>query len=305
MTSRTSRSAPAVVLLIAVLAVVDVGAQDLEPRAFSPAPVGLHFGVLAYAYSSGNIFFDPALPIAGAEGQVHSATLGYVRTLSLVGRSAKVAALVPYAWGDWNGDVDGTNRTRVADGFADPAIQLSVIAVGAPAFAAGRAAPRLGRTLVGVGIAVQLPLGQYDPDRLINLGSNRWVFVPRLGISHRTGAWTLEANTSASFYTDNDDAYQDTELSQAPLWSLVVDAVYQFRPGLWAGIAGGVGAGARTTIDGVPKDTYQQNLRLGAVVAYPLTARASLKALYLHNPSTERGADFDTVSLAYQVRWGG
>ncbi len=280
-------------------------AQDLEPRAFSPAPKGMNFAVLVYGHSTGNIFFDPILPIEGAEGTVHSATVAYVRTLSLFGKSSKLMAAIPHAWGDWQGVVGGEAATRSAQGLADPAVQLTVNFVGSPALELKDMASYSEGTVVGGSLLVKMPLGQYDPDRLINLGANRWTFVPRLGVSHRFGGWYLELVGSASFYTDNNDAYQDSELSQAPLMGVVLDAIHQFKPGMWLGVGDGVGTGARTTVSGVPKDTYQQNTRLGMTFAFPLSRYSSLKAVWVHSLKTKRGADFDTLSLAYQVRWGG
>ncbi len=306
MPHRAKHMFPAGTVLAVFLVTANVAAaQDLEPRAFAPAPKGLNFAVVAYGYSAGNILFDPVLPISGAEGKVHSATLAYVRTLALFGKSAKLAAIAPYAWGDWSGDIDGQRRTRSATGLADPALQLTVNFVGAPAFSSREMVSYTEGTIVGMSLLVKLPLGQYDPDRLVNLGSNRWVLAPRLGISHRLDQWTFEAIGSVHFYSDNNDAFQDTELSQTPLWGLVLDSIYQFRRGMWFGFGGGVGAGARTTISGVPKDTYQRNIRVGFTFAYPLSPRTSLKIVYVHSPKTERGADFDTLSLAWQMRWGG
>jgi len=265
----------------------------------------MNFALLAYGYSTGNIFFDPALPIEDAEGTVQSVTLAYVRTLSFFGKSAKLAGVLPRAWGDWNGYLEGEYRTRTASGFADPGLQLTVNFIGSPAMTLQDMARYKEGTIVGASLLVRMPLGQYDADRLINLGTNRWTFVPRIGISHRVNRWTFEAIGSASFYTDNNDAYQDSELSQAPLFGFVVDAIYQFKRGFWMGLAGGYGTGARTTVSGVPKDTYQQNVRLGATLVFPLSRYSSLKATFLRSPSTKRGADFDTYSLAYQARWGG
>jgi len=293
-------------LMVGILLIApQADAQDLEPRAFSPAPKGMNFAMLSYGYSTGNIFFDPAIPIEDAEGTVQSLTLAYVRTLSFFGKSAKLAGVLPRAWGDWEGNVDGEFRTRTASGFADPGLQLTVNFVGAPAMTMQDMAQYKEGTIVGAILLVRLPLGQYDSDKLINLGTNRWTIVPRLGVSHRVKRWTFEAICSASFYTDNNDAYQDSELSQAPLFGLVADVIYQFKRGLWMGFGAGVGTGARTTVSGVPKDTYQQNVRLGLTFVYPMSKHSSLKAVFLRSPSTKRGADFDTVSLAYQARWGG
>jgi hypothetical protein len=36
-------------------------AQDIEPRAYSNAPVGMNFLVAAYGYSEGGVSFDPSV----------------------------------------------------------------------------------------------------------------------------------------------------------------------------------------------------------------------------------------------------
>ena len=53
--------------------------------------------------------------------------------------------------------------------------------------------PRDGRYLEDV--------GQYDPTKLVNLGSNRWTFKPELGYSRRWGHWLFDAYASVWFFT--------------------------------------------------------------------------------------------------------
>ena len=89
------RFAPTLIVLLALAANGAARAQDLEPRAFSPAPVGMNFALVGYGYGVGNVLFDQALPVADARGRLHSATAGYVRTLDLLGATAKLAAVVP------------------------------------------------------------------------------------------------------------------------------------------------------------------------------------------------------------------
>jgi hypothetical protein len=38
-------------------------AQELEPRAYSAAPVGLNFLVAGYGYAQGGVALDPAVPL--------------------------------------------------------------------------------------------------------------------------------------------------------------------------------------------------------------------------------------------------
>ncbi|MBK7519074.1 MAG: transporter [Gammaproteobacteria bacterium] len=52
---------------------------------------------------------------------------------------------------------------------------------------AWRAAHPVG-TSAGIALDVQLPLGRYDEDKLINLGQNRYVFRPQLGVLQHTRA---------------------------------------------------------------------------------------------------------------------
>jgi hypothetical protein len=43
------------------------------------------------------------------------------------------------------------------------------------------------------------PLGQYNEDKLVNLGNNRWFFKPDIGISKALGALAIELSTGVFF----------------------------------------------------------------------------------------------------------
>ena len=175
-------------------------AQDLEPRAFSPVPVSVNFAGFGYGYSFGNVLLDPAVPLEDGTGKVHSLLGAYVRTFSLFGMSAKADAVVPFAVGDWEGRLAGQDTSRSASGMGDPAVRLSVNFVGAPALEMPRFMTYRQGTVVGASLRVIAPLGQYDESKLINLGTNRWTFVPRVGVSQRLGRWNLEGVTAAWFF---------------------------------------------------------------------------------------------------------
>ena len=92
-------------LLLLAAVVIMVGfpmrlrAQDLEPRAFSPVPVGMNFAAFGYGYSFGNVLLDPSIPLEDGTGKVHSFVGAYVRTFSFFGMTAKADAIVPFAFG--------------------------------------------------------------------------------------------------------------------------------------------------------------------------------------------------------------
>ena len=77
------------VALVLVTSTSSAAAQDLEPGAYSNTPIGLNFLIAGYAYTSGGVAIDPALPLKNADVEVNSATLAYARSIDLLGRSAK------------------------------------------------------------------------------------------------------------------------------------------------------------------------------------------------------------------------
>ena len=282
-----------------------VRAQDLEPRSFSPAPSGLNITGLGFTSSRGNVFFDKALLIEDATGVVRSATGLYARTFGIFGRSAKVVAVVPFAWGDWEGLLDGQPATTSRRGFVDPALLFTVDLVGAPAVGLKEFVAYKEGMIFGTSVLVVAPLGQYDPSKLINLGSNRWVIRPRLGFSGRLKRWTLEAMADVYFFTDNQEAYGGTVMSQKPLYSMQANVIYTFRKGIWLAVSAGLADGGRPSVNGVEKEKIDRNTRLGAVLVLPINRRQSIKVSYTNSVRTKVGGDYDLLGVFFQYKWGG
>ena len=307
--SRASRVALVAFALVAAvgLGASDATAQDLEPRAFSNAPVGLNFVLAGYAYSTGNLLFDDAvaaaLQIQEASGRIHQGVLGYVRTVDFFGLSGRVGVIVPLAAGRWEGIVADTIAAVSREGFGDPRLLFSVGFIGAPALRGREFVRYQERAVVGASLQVIAPFGQYDAAKLINLGSNRWSFKPRVGMSYTRGRWTLEFYGSAWLFTDNPDALGQ-RIVQDPIYALEGHGIYFFRPGLWLAVDAGYGTGGRSSVGGESKDDFRKDTRLGAQLSVPLARRHSLKLVYVTSASTRIGADFDTFSLLYQYRWG-
>lgn len=308
MTDRRPAARGSLLCLVAVATAVGfparLGAQDLEPRAFSPVPVSVNFAGVGYGYSFGNVLLDPSIPLEDGTGKVHSLLGAYVRTFSFFGMSAKADAIVPAAFGDWEGTLAGQDTSRTANGLGDPSARLTVNFVGAPALEMPRFMTYRQKTVVGASLKVVAPLGQYDNTRIINLGTNRWTFVPSIGASRKLGHWYIEGVGSVWLFTANPDA-RGQRLQQDPLWAVQASASYVFDSGAWLSANGAWGSGGRATVGGVKGTARQENVRFGATAAYPLTRRASLKLAYIGGASTRLGADFDSFILVYQYRWGG
>src|SRR6266478_4896346 len=119
--------------LALVLGLSSAAAQDIEPRAYSNAPIGVNFLIAGYAYTRGGVAFGPQLPITNPNLHTSSAVIAYARVLDLWGMSAKFDATVPYTWLSGTADYRGQTIQRNVDGFANSAFRLSVDLYGAPA----------------------------------------------------------------------------------------------------------------------------------------------------------------------------
>ena len=282
-----------------------VHAQEIEPRAYSNAPVGVNFLVVGYAYSEGGLSVDPSVPLTDANLRIHSTLLAYVRTLDLWGQSGKVDVVVPYAWLSGEAEYAGQPMEREVSGFGGPRLRLSMNFIGAPALTMQEFANYRQDLIVGASLQVGLPTGQYDADRLVNIASNRWFVKPELGASKAWGPWTLELSTAATIFGDNDDFYGGQQREQDPIYSLQGHLVYGFRSGIWAALTGTYFTGGRTTVDGVEGDDLQKTSRVGATLAFPVDRHHSIKLYATTGLSIRTGTDFDAIGAAWQYRWGG
>ena len=176
-----------------------LGAQDIEPRAYSNIPVGINFLVAGYAYSEGDATFDPSVPITGGKLDIHSAILAYARSLNLWGKSGKFDITLFEAWLSGTATVLGQPRSRTVSGLADPRFRFYVNLFGAPALSLKDFMGYKQDTIIGISLAVTAPVGQYDSQKLVNLGTNRWAFKPELGISKAFGPLTVELATGHTF----------------------------------------------------------------------------------------------------------
>jgi hypothetical protein len=280
-------------------------AQELEPRLYQNSPVGLNGMVIGYGYSAGNFLVDSSLPVEGATAEIHSLTLGYLRSISFFGKSAKLDVGVPVSWGTFEGVVAGEFRTRKPTGLADPRFRLAVNLLGAPALSRREFAAYRQKTIVAVSLQVAAPLGQYDAERVVNLGANRWSFRPEVGVSHARGRWYVETAAGAWLFTENGDYFGGSSLTQTPLYFVKADVIYSFRPGIWLSMNCGFANGGETRIDGSPAATLQRNSRLGGTFSFPLAPANSLKLVWTRGLTTRIGADFDSVGVVYQYTWAG
>jgi hypothetical protein len=112
---------------------------------------------------------------------------------------------VPYVWGSGEAVVNGTHAQIYRSGLADPGLRFSYILHGSPALSPQDFKKATHKMIVGASVIIAAPLGQYDPKLLANIGTNRWLFRPQIGLSRELGKWTFDLYLSGTFFTENPD----------------------------------------------------------------------------------------------------
>ena len=259
--------------------------------------------ILGYSYTTGEVALDTSAPLDDGKVTVHNGVLGYAHSLGLWSRSAKVDVVLPYAWLSGSATFAGESLTREVSGLGDPRLRFSWLFYGAPALTLDEFADYTPGFIVGASFAVTAPLGQYDSDKAINIGTNRWSFKPEIGLSQTWGPVTLELAPSVTFYTDNDDFLGRT-LQRDPLYAVQAHVIYHTRFGLWAAFDTTYYGGGRKTVDGVEGESLS-HVRVGGTLAIPINRYNSVKLNASTGAYARAGGNFTTAAIAWQFRWGG
>jgi len=292
-------------LLVLSVCWVDGGcrAQEIEPRAYSPSPSGVNFLVLVAGHSEGGVLTDPSLPVTDIEAKIGALGFGFGRTFGMFGHSANVGFALPYLTLDASGNI-GEDRASVSrEGIGDTKIRLAMNLIGAPAMTPREFSQREPRTTLGFSTTLSVPTGDYDPTKLVNLGTNRWALKTELGLTYPRGKWLLETYAGAWWFEDNDNFFGGQLREQDPLASIQLHVSYTFKPRLWLALNTTYYEGGQTTVNGVDKADRQSNSRAGITFSMPVGQKYSLKFNWSRGATTRIGSNFTSYGIGLQYAW--
>jgi hypothetical protein len=300
MTARLFRAAATLALLSMPLG---ASAQELEPGAYWPIPKGLNIVTVANSLNWGDLAFDPAAPIDEASATVNTTALIFTGTFSLAGRSAQAGVVMPIVAGHVEGLYLGEFAEVGRFGLGDPRLRLAMNLYGAPAMTQKEYASYRQEGIVGVSLTVALPLGQYDSEKLINIGTNRWSIKPEVGLSRTLGQWVLELMAGVWLFTENPEFFGGRTREQDPIAATQVHVTYKFNPGMWLAADANFFTGGRTTIGGKLSADLQRNSRIGATFSAAIDRRQAIRLAFSRGALTTIGADFTSIAASYSYVW--
>jgi hypothetical protein len=259
-------------------------------------------------FTEGGIALDPVLRLEGVTLEMDSYAAKYLHTFELFDKTARLDFIQGYQDATWEGLLDGAPATTTRSGWSDTAMRFALNLLGAPPlsgkeFSAYRSSLDH-ETIVGAGMVLILPTGDYHEEKLINLGENRFSFRPQVGVVHEWDQWSLEFTGSTWLYTDNDEFFNGNVLEVDPFVTMQGHLIHTFSPGLWLGLGVGRDFGGQSTVNGLEKSDRKSSYTWGATLGIPVNRAVGLKFGYISTRTQEKvGADLDHLIFAASVMW--
>lgn len=268
-----------------------------------PTDLNLIFGY--YNKVDTNTPIDTSLPLDGLSLNADLYLLRYARSFGVDGRNSAIQVIQPYA--DVEASFDNArffNGTKKNGGMGDTQFVFVHNIFGGPALTQEQFASWQPGTFLTGAVWLTTPTGDYDKDRVINIGANRWVVKPEIAFGHPIGPTWLELNTWVSLYGDNDDYLGDSKLEQRPLYAIEGHYSYTINRALWVSLDATWSKGGETKVDGVNRNNEQENTLLGASMGFMLSPQFGGLIAYSDTVSEQKGSpDVNTWTLRLQYAW--
>jgi len=280
-------------------------AQFTGAHNYDNAPIGVNQIELAYAYAHSNASIDTSLIVAGANFNLNQGSINYTRYFGLLHRLAWVEASVPLA--GLGGSISGTNIHGSATGAGDSSYSITMLLKGGPARSVKEFADYKAATTLGLSLTVSAPTGDYDANKLLNLGSDRWSFKPEFAVSHPFGMeqkWQCDVYAHAHFFTDN-TSYRGKEiLRQEALPGLEGHLSYFVTHNAWASVDALYAFRGATVVNGVSQNNAQRNFTLGSTLNVSLNAQNSFEFAFSKAVVHDNGPAYTGFAVKYNYSWG-
>lgn len=280
---------PLWVLLLAVCLQAPVSAQ--VGRYYINTPVDTHMVSGIFTGVRSNTQADTAIGASELVSRNQTLTVSYAYITSLSGRTGGFGFAVPgvsmLSYDDSSGEV-----LLDESGTGDVALTFDYNLFGAPALSREAFVRHTPGDYSGLHFSLNVPTGDYDPDREVNIGTNRWALKTTLNysVTGNGGVSWWDFYPSVRLFGDNDDFAGSTTLSQKPLWGLEVHYSRNVTPAAW--ISGGmVGSlGGQIRVDNEIREESKRSLRLALGGGFATWPRGAAILTYGHDLIDQGGA---------------
>jgi hypothetical protein len=233
----------------------------------------------------------------------------YLRHLTLFNRPSSFSFDVK---ANANNVIPGTpsgSFNQSASGYADPILQLDVNLFGTPPLKANFDLLDYEPSwTIDTAIMLGLPIGQYDADKLVNLGQNRWFgrialpFKYHFGVFSRGYMKSLEVTPSVWFFAENDD-FLGQKLENKPLWQLEAHLTSDFTPNFWGSLDLLYRGGFQSEVNGVEVGDELDIGDIGFTLNYQVNDNLGIRTGFSSNVFGDSDLESSMVRLQFIFGW--
>lgn len=190
-------------------------AQAIDAGDYIPAPAGVKLGIVYAQFSHSNALYANGNKVdPNAELDTAVSVFRYVAYTKLMGKTFDYQVIQPYGHVEAGGSVAALGS---ATGFADTIFVATLWPI----------ENHETGTYLGISPYIYAPTGEYDADKPINLGENRWRGVLQAVLSQKlSDKWVGEIAGDVTLYGDNKDNAAG-RLQQDPTWRVQAFARYK------------------------------------------------------------------------------
>jgi hypothetical protein len=276
-------------LLIVSMIVPGPASADNDAMDYVAAPPGTKLAIFYYRHISANKLYSDGSKISDDANL--SANIGILRGVyytKLGPLTIDPQFLLPFGQQDLDGAAFGNSEIS-AQGLADLILTATIWFIDDPK----------SKTWLGFTPFIFIPIGDYDEDRALNLGENRWSFKPEFGFAKGFDKWHIDLTAALQFYGDNDDFMGNSTLEQDPLLTLEGHLTYKFTATFNATLDYFYHMDGETTVAGVDRNDEKDDHILGASFTWWLTPQYQLLLQYQRAVEVENGLKTDTVGMRF------
>jgi hypothetical protein len=207
------------------------------------------------------------------------------------------------------GETAGAAFSQSSSGYADPSVQLDINLMGTPKLVSTVDLVNYEPTwTIDAAVMLGVPIGEYDEDKLVNMGLNRWYARLALPIKYHFGAFSpgymssFEITPSVWVFDKNDD-FLGQDLENDPLWQIEMHLTQDFTPTFFGSLDLLYRSGFQSEIDGTEVGDDVDIGDLGFALNFTATDNLTIRTSYSSNVFGDSDIDNSLVRMQFVYAW--
>lgn len=207
------------------------------------------------------------------------------------------------------GKTAGVAFSESSSRYADPSVQLDINLIGTSRLKSNVDLFNYEPTwTVDAAVMLAIPMGEYEDDKLVNMGLNRWWGRLALPVKYHFGVFSpgymasFELTPSVWLFADNDDFVGQT-LENDPMWQLEAHLTQDFTPSFFGSVDLLYRSGFQSTISGVEAGEEIDIGNLGFTLNYKATDNLMIRTNFSSNMFGDNDVDNSVLRMQFVYMW--